>query len=98
MHRAGLGRQHAAPFIERHPIVEQRQLFMAEAAAGAFETSERSLECGSDYFIEPVEQEPFGQAEAQAGQRDRLRSRELFPGHDRVRFGAIGNAARDRPN
>ena len=51
-----------------------------------------------DGLVEPVERQPLGDAEAQAGERDRLERRKLLAGHDGVGLGAIGDAARDRPD
>ena len=69
---------------------------MTDAHAGGIEPRHCRGEGCSDGRVQPVERQPFGNAEAQSGKRDRLGRGEFFTGHHRVGFGAIRNAARNR--
>ena len=69
---------------------------MAHADVARIEARDRGLERRSDSIVEAIQQEPFGKTKAEAGKRARLDWRKFLASHDRVRFGAIGDAARDR--
>ena len=96
MNRAGLRRNYAATFIHRDPVIKERQLFMAEADAACIETRDRGFERRSDNVVEPFQQKPLGETKVNPGKRARLERRKFFAGHDRIRHGAIGDAARNR--
>ncbi len=54
----------------------------------------------ADGVVEPIERQPFGDAEAQPGERGSFERHEgkLLAGHHRVGLGAIGDARGDRPD
>jgi hypothetical protein len=67
MNRAGFRRDYAAAFIHRNPVIQERQLLMADADAARIETRDGSLEGRSDNIVEPLQQQPFGKAKADSG-------------------------------
>ena len=69
---------------------------MGDARAGLIEPFDRQGEGGGDRVVQPVERQPLGDAEAQAGERDRLERQNLFARHHGVGRGAIGDATPDR--
>ena len=90
MDSAGLIRRDAAFGIDFTHIVEQRQRFVGDARAGIVEPFDRQGERGSDRVVQPVERQPLGDAETQAGERNRLKRQNIFAGHHGVGGGAVG--------
>ena len=57
-----------------------------------------AAKAGGDNVVQPVERQALDHAQTQAGKRGRIERHELLAGHDRVGFGAIGDAVRERPD
>jgi len=69
---------------------------VGDAGAGIVEPLDRQRERRGDGVVQTVERQPFGDAEMQAAERDRLERQNILAGHDRVGRSAGGNAARER--
>ena len=69
---------------------------MGDAHAGIVEPFDRQGERGGDRVVQPVERQSLGDAEAQAGERNRLERQNIFAGHHGIGRGAVGDALADR--
>ena len=98
MDGASFGLHDAAIGVHAGHVVEQRYLLPDDAHAGGIEPLQRRIERRRNDFIQPVERQSLGKAETQTGERGRLERHKLLTRHDGIGFGAIGDAAGQRPD